>query len=183
MKIYNVKRSSINTKKYSRGASYRFSGRSGRPTAFVYAKKSFIKWVDENNSFYFQIIGILILTAGLIVSFGGLSAGKSNSVSAYASDSTNQVHVYSNFRNVVRNPESTGQVLPLEIIFTEEITESSEAVPEIVYDFYRVKRGDTLYAICQKLDINCDEVKEINDLEHPYALSLGQEIQFPAKKK
>ena len=44
---------------------------------------------------------------------------------------------------------------------------------------YTVKDGDTLYAIAQQLGKDWKKMAEVNGLEPPYSLSVGQTIKLP----
>ncbi len=139
-------------------------------------KKSVVSWVDQNNTFSFQILGILILTFGLFLSFGVIT--DSGSVSAMDDD----IYVSSSFRNAINNPESTGQISLQEVFVFDESAEEVITVPiEDTVDFYKVATGESLYYICQKLSVNCEMVKDLNNFESPYALSVGQRIMVPKK--
>jgi hypothetical protein len=43
---------------------------------------------------------------------------------------------------------------------------------------YTVKPGDSLQGVCLSLNINCERVKELNNLTYPYSLRLGQSIVY-----
>ncbi|HSH14107.1 MAG TPA: transglycosylase SLT domain-containing protein, partial [Desulfurivibrionaceae bacterium] len=47
-------------------------------------------------------------------------------------------------------------------------------------DLYRVKSGDTLYSIARKFSTSAAVLTEINDLEKPSALRVGQALRVPA---
>lgn len=49
-------------------------------------------------------------------------------------------------------------------------------------DLYRVKAGDTLYSIARKFATSTALLAEINDLEKPSALRVGQSLRVPAGK-
>jgi len=44
---------------------------------------------------------------------------------------------------------------------------------------YTVEGGDTLYAVGQKLGKDWKEIAELNGLEPPYSLDIGQELKLP----
>lgn len=44
---------------------------------------------------------------------------------------------------------------------------------------YTVKSGDTLYSIATALNMSWQDIAELNDIEPPYALTVGQELSLP----
>jgi len=46
-------------------------------------------------------------------------------------------------------------------------------------DTYTVEGGDTLYGIGLKLDLDYKEIAELNSIDPPYSLSVGQELKLP----
>ncbi|OGE82820.1 MAG: hypothetical protein A2846_00670 [Candidatus Doudnabacteria bacterium RIFCSPHIGHO2_01_FULL_49_9] len=67
-------------------------------------------------------------------------------------------------------------------------TESSAALPkEILGDqeqartmeTYTVKKGDTLFNISQNFDLSWQTLAEINNLQEPYLLKIGQSLRIP----
>lgn len=176
MKVYNVRggfNSSNGKNKFSRNSSSYSSVRAD----VGYIKKSFLNWIDENNNFYFQIIAIVILTLALFISFSSLSG--TSSASVFASDESDDVYITNNFNRGL-NSGSERRVVPSEIFSVSEDgeTEESEAVVVPQTDVYIVRQGESLYYICGKLEVDCDEVKELNGLEYPYSLSVGQRVEF-----
>jgi len=51
--------------------------------------------------------------------------------------------------------------------------------PQASGDTYTVKSGDTLYVISFELDKDWQEIANLNDIEPPYSLSVGQILQLP----
>ena len=47
------------------------------------------------------------------------------------------------------------------------------------YEIYQVKKGDTLFNISQNFNLSWQTLAEINNLEAPYVLKIGQEIKIP----
>lgn len=46
------------------------------------------------------------------------------------------------------------------------------------FQFYIVQKNDNIWSICNKLALNCDQVKEQNNLQYPYNLAVGQQIKY-----
>ena len=55
-------------------------------------------------------------------------------------------------------------------------------VPYILEDEYIVKKGDTLYSIASKYNININDLKQINNLESNI-LNIGQKLIIPTNEK
>ena len=53
-------------------------------------------------------------------------------------------------------------------------TQSKNLVP----NFYTVKKGDTLYAICKKLNIKEDKIIKINKIKNPNSIRVNQVIKL-----
>lgn len=65
--------------------------------------------------------------------------------------------------------------MPKQILGDQE-----KAVPLVKFDTYRIKNGDTLFNLGQKLDISWHTLAEINNLSEPYVLKIGQSINIPS---
>lgn len=50
---------------------------------------------------------------------------------------------------------------------------------DMEYQIYRVKKGDTLFNLSQKYEVSWQTLAEINNLEEPYLLKIGQELKVP----
>ena len=44
---------------------------------------------------------------------------------------------------------------------------------------YTVKSGDTLAGVAADLNLNWEDLAKLNNIESPYSLSVGQELQLP----
>lgn len=47
------------------------------------------------------------------------------------------------------------------------------------YLLYTVKKGDTLFNLSQRYGVSWQTLAELNNLEEPYLLKIGQEIKIP----
>jgi len=72
--------------------------------------------------------------------------------------------------NLVNNTLSIGQTLNLKKTSSDIITQD--------YDYYTVKKGDTLYSIASKYNTSVDEIKSLNNL-NSNTLSVGNLIKLP----
>jgi len=83
----------------------------------------------------------------------------------------------------------SGHILSLPVQVAA-VSKAPEPLPENVYsppppraDFYRVKPGDTLSGIARKFATSTALLIEINDLDKPSALKIGQDLRVPAGKE
>ncbi len=67
--------------------------------------------------------------------------------------------------------------------FSEPLPDNLYSAEEIKGDIYRVKAGDTLSSIAKKYATSAALLAEINDLERPSALKVGQYLRVPAGKE
>lgn len=80
-----------------------------------------------------------------------------------------------------------GQVLSLTaakaVVATEPKAKAkpTEPSPETSSATYRVKSGDTVGLIAKRLKVSQDDIIALNDLEKPYALSLGKVLKVPGQ--
>lgn len=69
---------------------------------------------------------------------------------------------------------------PLET--TKQILGEQETQDSAVeYQTYTVKKGDTLFNLSQKHAVSWQTLAEINNLEQPYILKIGQTLKIPEK--
>ncbi len=73
--------------------------------------------------------------------------------------------------NLTSNLLSVGQTLKIREMYGDVVTED--------YDYYTVKRGDTLYSIAQRFNTTVDNIKELNNLTSN-ELIVGDLIKIPA---
>lgn len=66
--------------------------------------------------------------------------------------------------------------------YSEPLPDNLYSAQEIKGDLYRVKSGDTLSSIARKFATSPALLAEINDLEKPSALKIGQFLRVPAGK-
>jgi membrane-bound lytic murein transglycosylase D len=66
---------------------------------------------------------------------------------------------------------------------SEPLPENLYSAQEIKGDLYRVKSGDTLSSIARKFATSAALLAEINDLEKPSAIKVGQFLRVPAGKE
>ena len=49
------------------------------------------------------------------------------------------------------------------------------------YSIYRVKGGDTLFNLSQKYGVSWQTLAELNGLQEPYVLKIGQQLKVPSQ--
>lgn len=171
MKIYTINKAAVqyqNRRKMPSPLSF-----SGKPR--LKNLDNFFEWIDRNNSFYFQILGIAILTAGMLLSFQVFP--QSASSTAYASDNEEpKVHLFQIYNDFDNDDKLEEIYIEPDVSLIDAETASLEEVTE--QKLYKVKNGDTLYAIAKKLKTNSENLKELNNLQYPYTLSIGQELIY-----
>ena len=79
------------------------------------------------------------------------------------------------FNNLVDNTLSIGQEL---IIPSKEINTTNIDIKPIEYDYYTVKKGDTLYKIANINSVTVNDLKNVNNLDSNI-LSIGQLLKVP----
>jgi LysM repeat protein len=68
--------------------------------------------------------------------------------------------------------EKTESQVPKQIL-GEQQTETS-------FELYQIKKGDTLFNVSQRYNLSWQTLAELNGLEEPYLLKIGQELKIPA---
>ena len=61
----------------------------------------------------------------------------------------------------------------------KQILGEEQEAPVVEYKTYKVKKGDTLFNLAQDLGIGWQTLAEINNLQEPFVLRIGQEIKIP----
>ncbi|MBI2637939.1 MAG: LysM peptidoglycan-binding domain-containing protein [Candidatus Sungbacteria bacterium] len=61
----------------------------------------------------------------------------------------------------------------------KQILGEQQAAPQTEYLIYEVKKGDTLFNLSSRFGVSWQTLAQINNLEEPYILKIGQEIKIP----
>lgn len=135
------------------------------------------------NSFYFQIAGIVLITAGVVISFQTLMDISTPSTSASSSSERDSVRVLTNFQTETKR-SSTPKIEPITVQEEESETDEVEPVEQVKtakeqLEVYVVKPNDNLYTIAQLFGISDEEFIEVNGLIPPYSLTVGQQLLVP----
>ncbi len=59
-------------------------------------------------------------------------------------------------------------------------TASAEETPPLLFQDYKVARGETLFTISQKVGIPTETLAQLNDIKPPFALKAGDILKIPA---
>jgi hypothetical protein len=51
--------------------------------------------------------------------------------------------------------------------------------PKTEYQMYSVKKGDTLFNLSQRFNVSWQTLADLNGLQEPYVLKIGQQIKIP----
>lgn len=86
--------------------------------------KNIYNWIESNNSFYFQLIGIFILTAGMILSLQNFLDGTKLNASA---KENSEIRLLTNFKQSPKLNLSTGK---LQEVVTPLSSEPETAIAE-----------------------------------------------------
>ena len=77
-------------------------------------------------------------------------------------------------KNTNTSPSTTPQVLGV------SDTKTSDQIPTTVqFAEYKIQKGDTLFNISQRFNIDWTTLASLNNIKSPYALKLGQTIKIP----
>ena len=173
MKIYytnpNVKVSSRNSRlvKTSFSSSIRKSDFS----------RSFFSWIESNNNFYFQLIGIFILTVGMVLSLQNFLDGTKLNASA---KENSDVRILTNFQQSIKTDSDSGKLQ--EVISTVTpptvLNEVAKTVEENFVE-YTVKDKDTIQTIAIKFKVSVPQITNLNKVPENTNLIVGSKIKVP----
>lgn len=69
-----------------------------------------------------------------------------------------------------------------EAAIPRQILGEQQEAPKTEFIIHKIKTGDTLFNLSQKYEVSWQTLAEINNLEEPYVLRVGQEIKIPVEK-
>jgi LysM repeat protein len=134
------------------------------------------------NPLTFQLIGIGILTVAIVLFFQSVFSASLLPAAAESRGVQNkEVRLLTNFQQTT-SMGSAGQSSLQEIIIPDPkpepslSPESAEPVTTKQPKKYKVADGDSLYSISQQLKLPYAELAQLNGLEDPYTLQIGQEL-------
>jgi LysM repeat protein len=171
---------------YYTNPNLKYSSGKSRSVATSFSSKihsssfsnTFFNWVESNNSFYFQLIGIFILTVGMILSLQNFLDG--TKLNASAKESTD-IRILTNFQQ--QNSGSSAGKSSLkevtDIVPTVELAKPITEIPNIVE--YSVKDNETLQSVAAKFKVSVDEITTLNSLLPGQTLTTGVKLKLPFK--
>ncbi|NJK71769.1 MAG: LysM peptidoglycan-binding domain-containing protein [Thermales bacterium] len=148
--------------------SYR-PNRVGLPMQF----DSFFSKFGSLNKFYFQIIGMTMVTVAVVLIF--YSAFEFTSPGVDASDGNENIRILTNFQKGDYSRSSNAQLVEIQ----QENKTEEQAKPESVITEYIVEFGDSISVISLKTGIEIETLIQFNNLVEPYNLEVGQKILIP----
>ncbi len=138
---------------------------------------------STKNTFIFQIIGLGLLTIGLLLSFQTIIDITTTTTQANASETeVRLINDYNHQSNNSATQEKFEGIVTVKEVENVETTETIESVeseePEQEDGFYTVKKGDTLFSIANKFDTKVVKLVEINNLKEPFEIKAGQKLKL-----
>ena len=97
---------------------------------------------------------------------------KGDTLYSIANNFNTSVSELKKINNLISNTLSIGQILLINDIINEPSIEDNN------YDYYTIKKGDTLYSLSKKYNISVDELKNLNNLSSNI-LSVGTLLKVP----
>jgi LysM repeat protein len=189
MKIYNY--SSLQSRPQSVSNRKHNSGKTKQKRTYLGIFNNPLK-IDFSsiNSFYFQIIGISLITMGIIISFQTLWDIGTPDTSASTSTERDSVRVLTNFQTQnKRSATPKIEIIPLENKNIDDKnsenksnqTKSIESKDKsnLNTQLYYVKSGDTVSSIATLLGLQEESIISLNKLTSPYNLVEGQKLEVP----
>jgi LysM repeat protein len=150
---------------------------------FSFQYPVFLDKIGE-NPFLYQVLGILILTVAIVLTFQTSFDLSSAKTYADSLKSDTEVRMLTNFN--LQNNESGSLAQKIEEIPPAKPEQSDiqqdnnekpvEAVKQISYV---VKSGDTLSGIANKVKKSVEEIVNVNNLEDAGKLTVGQTLIIP----
>jgi peptidoglycan endopeptidase LytF len=82
--------------------------------------------------------------------------------------------------NHLRSPNNLSVGKRLQVALKGKVSQAASQTQTVLHHntgYHTVNRGDTLYSISRTYGYSVPEVAEWNDLQHPYSLSIGQQLR------
>lgn len=172
MKIYYTQPVlSLHSKKFRPvGASFKSSVKESS------LKRSLDQWIESNNSFYFQIVGVFILTIGMVLSLQNFLDGTRINTSA---QENNSVRILTNFKQPTKSIANSNNLQEVEGATNSVENLKPQAAVEVNYVEYTIKNNDTIAIVATKFKITAEDIIKLNILEPNSSLSVGSRIKIP----
>lgn len=154
--------------------------------------KNLSQWVQPDDSFKFQVFGMLILTVAVILTFQNFLSATNVSTSANQSNTNSEVRILTNFqqdiystpgsptqlREIPVAPVNNPSVVPVDAGTEAKLQEQAEEKKQS-RTTYVIVEGDTLGAIALKFKVTPQELIQLNNIQDPATIRVGQQIQIP----
>jgi len=137
---------------------------------------------EPRNTFYFQILGIALLSFAIVVFFQTVLSASQLSASAQISSDyqSKEVRLLTNFQTKY-NPSNSAKSTLADIPQSEPQPEpATPTVTPTSEQKYTVIAGDNLYNLASRFKLEYSVLAEANNLQSPYTLQVGQELVIPS---
>jgi LysM repeat protein len=173
MKIYYTNPNLNYSSRKSRAVAASFSSKA-RSSGF---SNSFFNWVESNNNFYFQLIGIFILTVGMVLSLQNFLDGTKLNASAKESS---DVRILTNFQQQSASLADRSSLK--EVADFVPVVETVKPIVETVNVVeYTVKDQETIQSVATKFKVTTEEIAGLNNLLPGQTLTSGIKLKIPFK--
>jgi LysM repeat protein len=139
-------------------------------------KNSIDSWIESNNSFYFQIVGVFILTIGMVLSLQNFLDGTKLNASAKENSS---VRILTNFQQSTKTSADTNKLKEVTGIVTPVENINPKIQEEQNYVEYTIKTNDTISSVAAKFKVTVEDISKLNILEPNASLTVGTKIKVP----
>jgi|GEM_PF-4652424 LysM repeat protein len=163
--------------KYSSGKSRAVAASFSSKVHSSSFSNSFFNWVESNNNFYFQLIGIFILTVGMVLSLQNFLDGTKLNASAKES---NDVRILTNFQQQSSSISDKSSLK--EVADFVPVVETAKPITEPVNVVeYSVKDKETIQSVATKFKVTVEEITSLNNLLPGQTLTAGIKLKIPFK--
>jgi len=163
--------------KYSTGKSRAVTANFSTKVNNLNFSNSFFNWVESNNNFYFQLIGIFILTVGMVLSLQNFLDGTKLNASAREN---NDVRILTNFQQQVKSVANKSSLQEVEGFVAPVETTKPVIEPQNVVE-YTVKDKETIQSVAAKFKVTTEEISTLNNLLPSQTLTSGMKLKIPFK--
>lgn len=148
-------------------------------------RNSNISGLELDQTFYFQVAAITILTFAIVLFFQSFLGGENvNTVASQRQDQ--EVRLLTNFQYVPQNSVNKGRLQPVEVVIVPEKSEEIEKLEidqkaELEKSLVKhiVKSGENIYTIADDYKLDASKLITANNLQDPSKIRVGQELIIP----
>jgi LysM repeat protein len=160
----------------------KFSKVSAKPKP---QRSNSLNGLELDQTFYFQVAAISILTFAVILFFQSFLGGETISTSAIQRQEE-EVRLLTNFQYLPKDSATKTNLKPIEVVV---VPEKSPEIKQLELDQkielektksrYTVKTGDNVYTIALQYKVETAEIIAANNLEDPSKIKVGQVLIIP----